>query len=202
MGVIRSEKSRVLKPFYKVRSRRVGTPVTPFFWLGAIMGFSGVGSFFIPEILTSSFNTQTLTGVLFAFIGTLLFSFGSIVSIKLSSHGISPFTANCYAMLYGSAFLLALILFSGSNFTFDTSPSYWLSLLYLAIPASVFGFTLYLRLVNIIGAGYASYALVLTPLAALLLSSIFESFEWIFYSLIGVILVITGYKTSQIKRNH
>mgnify|MGYP003953201153 CR=1 FL=1 len=74
------------------------------------------------------------------------------------------------------------------------------SLLYLAIPASVLGFTCYLILVDRLGASNAAYILVITPIVALTASAIFEDYHWSIYSTIGLFMVIIGNLLTQRKK--
>ncbi len=67
-----------------------------------------------------------------------------------------------------------------------------ISLLYLSLVASVIGFGVYLKLVGNIGADKASYVNIFTPTIALLLSTLFENYQWSLIGLVGVILIIIG----------
>ena len=95
-------------------------------------------------------------------------------------------------MAYGAAFTLAVALVRGVPFAFDPRPAYVLSLLYLAVFASVFGFGCYLTLLGRIGADRAAYASVVFPVVALGLSSLFEGFQWTILALAGVALIVLG----------
>ncbi|MDP7445529.1 MAG: EamA family transporter, partial [Candidatus Poseidoniia archaeon] len=78
------------------------------------------------------------------------------------------------------------------QFGFDISYSYVVSLIYLALIASVLGFGSYLKLVGNIGADKASYVNIFTPVIALLLSTLFEDYQWSWVGLVGVVLIIIG----------
>ena len=67
-----------------------------------------------------------------------------------------------------------------------------LSLLYLAVFATVAGFWTYLTLIGRIGPGRAAYATVLFPIVALALSTWFEDFQWTALAAAGVVLVLVG----------
>ena len=67
-----------------------------------------------------------------------------------------------------------------------------LSLVYLALFASVFGFGAYLTLLQRIGADRAAYSSVLFPLVALALSTLVEGYRWTPLAAIGVALVLAG----------
>ena len=95
-------------------------------------------------------------------------------------------------MLYGSLILVTYISFSDISFSFSTSYSYVASLIYLALVASVVGFGVYLKLVGNIGADKASYVNIFTPTIALLLSTLFEDYQWSLIGFVGVTLIIIG----------
>ena len=80
----------------------------------------------------------------------------------------------------------------GSDFTPSVTPGWYAGLVWLAIFASVVAFSSYLTLVGRIGPGRAGYATVLFPVLALLLSTLFEDFNWQISSLAGLLLVMAG----------
>jgi drug/metabolite transporter (DMT)-like permease len=170
------------------------------FWIGAILGLVGISLLFTGDLLKTDWSQDTLFGLLFALLGTWCFSIGNMLSIRNTKHNIKPFTANSYAMVYGCATLLFIILIRGLSFEFSVSPQYLGSLLYLAIPASVLGFTFYLILVDRLGASNAAYILVLTPIVALSASAVFEDYHWTLYSTLGLVLVILGNVLTQRKK--
>ena len=67
-----------------------------------------------------------------------------------------------------------------------------LGLIWLALVSSVMTFAAYLSLIGRIGASRASYATVIFPVFALLISSIFESYTWSGLAFLGLGLVICG----------
>ena len=95
-------------------------------------------------------------------------------------------------MIYGSAWLAFLALVSGQAFTFDSRAPYVLSLLGLAVFASVVAFACYVTLLGRIGPGRAAYAMVMFPVGALALSWAFEGYQWTVPATIGVGLTIVG----------
>ena len=176
------------------------TPTSANFWLGVLVGLSGISLLFAGELIQTSWSAQTLTGLGFALAGTWFFSIGNMLSIRNSRNNVQPFTATSYAMLYGCLALLIIILVKGLEFKLNTEIKYLASLLYLAVPASVIGFTAYLVLVDRIGANSASYLLVITPIVALIVSSFYESYQWTHYSSIGLVLVVLGNIFTQWKK--
>ncbi|WP_028862827.1 DMT family transporter [Psychromonas aquimarina] len=181
------------KLFYK-------TPTSPNFWLGAAVGLTGVSLLFAGDLMQTDWSVQVLIGLAYALAGTWCFSMGNMISIRNSRSSIQPFTATSYAMLYGCIALFALITCKGLPFAVSSSPLYLGSLFYLAVPASVIGFTVYLVLVDRIGANSAAYLLVITPIVALLVSSVYEDYQWTVYSSAGLLSVLFGSFLTQYKK--
>jgi drug/metabolite transporter (DMT)-like permease len=99
---------------------------------------------------------------------------------------------NAYGMAYGALATLLVALVRRVPFTFDPSPGYVLSLLYLAVFGSVIAFGTYLTLIGRIGVDRAAYIGVVFPLVALLLSMMFEGLSLGALGLAGVLLVAFG----------
>ena len=187
--------------FNAVHSRLFyGTQTNANFWFGAVLGLMGISLLFAGDLLTTNWSSDTLLGLMFSSIGTWCFSIGNMLSIRNTKHNVAPFTANCYAMFYGCGALLLIIWGRGLSFEFSMTTQYVGSLMYLAIPASVLGFTCYLMLVDKLGASNAAYILVLTPIVALSASAIYENYQWTSYSTLGLVLVMLGNVLIQRKR--
>ncbi len=110
----------------------------------------------------------------------------------MQSLGLTPWLTNTWAMLIGSTILGVGALALGMPFTFEPTTRYVASLLYLAIPGSVIGFTAYLLLVGRIGPDRAAYSTVLFPVVALTLSTMYEGYQWSALAFAGLLLVLGG----------
>ncbi|NMH64824.1 DMT family transporter [Shewanella salipaludis] len=181
------------KLFYRI-------DVSANFWPGMFIGLAGIGLLFGADLAITHWSSQVLLGLGFSLAGTWFFSMGNMISMRNSRNSIQPFTATSYAMAYGCLALLLIIAAKGLSLELDWQPQYVASLLYLAIPASVIGFTVYLMLVDRMGANNAAYLLLITPVIALLVSSLFEGYRWTWYSSLGLMLVLTGNLLTQRKQ--
>ncbi|ATH77179.1 MULTISPECIES: DMT family transporter [Halomonadaceae] len=159
---------------------------------GMFFGVAGIILLFWRELTQQIFGADLFTGILFALLGTLIFSFGNMISIRNSSKGITPLTSNGYSMGYGALILLLAVILTGTPFKFSFTYQYILSLLYLSAFASVLGFTIYLTLVNKIGINKAAYCMVAFPVVAILISTLFEDFHWDPTTFSGVGVIIFG----------
>jgi drug/metabolite transporter (DMT)-like permease len=80
----------------------------------------------------------------------------------------------------------------GGELIMDWSPDYLGPMLYLTIFGSILAFGCYMLLIGRIGADYAAYVMLLVPVLALLLSTIFEGYHWRMNNIFGIILVLMG----------
>jgi drug/metabolite transporter (DMT)-like permease len=95
-------------------------------------------------------------------------------------------------MSYGAVIIGMVAFLSGKTFTFEMTPAYIISLVYLAVFGSVIAFGCYLTLIGRIGADRAAYSTLLFPLVALGLSTVFEGYQWSPAAFFGMALIITG----------
>ncbi|WP_323844888.1 DMT family transporter [Microbulbifer magnicolonia] len=164
----------------------------PAIYIAATLGIAGLVLLFWDSIAGGHFDRGAALGLGLALLGTYFFSLGNMISVRHSRRGLKPWTSNAYAMIYGALILLACVIATDTEWKMDTRPIYVGSLLYLAIPGSILGFTAYLTLVGRIGANRAAYATVLFPLVALTLSTWFEGYRWTVMSFAGLLLVLLG----------
>ena len=162
--------------------------------IGAVVGIAGLSVIFSNEISSADWSLESgvVKGFLWMLLATFFASIGMLLSGQFQARKMPLVQSNAFSMLYGSLILVSYIAVSDVSFSFNTSYSYVLSLVYLALIASVIGFGVYLKLVGNIGADKASYVNIFTPTIALLLSTLFENYEWSWVGLIGVLLIIIG----------
>ena len=162
--------------------------------VGAVVGIAGLSIIFSNEISSADWSLESgvIKGFLWMLLATFFASIGMLLSGQFQARKMPLVQSNAFSMLYGSLILVFYIAVSDVSFSFNTSYSYVISLVYLALIASVIGFGVYLKLVGNIGADKASYVNIFTPTIALLLSTLFENYEWSWVGLIGVLLIIIG----------
>jgi drug/metabolite transporter (DMT)-like permease len=169
-----------------------GKPIAGRIYLGAVIGIIGIGALFWFDLRAFDLSSDSVWGLGLALGGTLVASLGNMVSVRNSSKGIGVMQGNAWGMLYGSMLLIAYTLFNGTTFSVDWSVSYLSSLAYLSVFGTVIAFACYFALLKDIGPEKASYAIVLFPVVAVILSTIFEGFEWHMNTVIGFVLVLLG----------
>ena len=166
------------------------TPVNRRTALGAALGVGGVTLLFWREL--AGMQTDALRGILFGLAATVFASGGNLLAVRNQRRGIPLLPGVAWGMTYGALTIAIVAALNDIVWTFDPRPGYVLSLLYLAAFGSVIAFAAYLTLLGKIGAARAGYVGVAVPVVALLLSTVFEHYEWTLPALAGAALCIAG----------
>ena len=124
--------------------------------------------------------------------GTVSFSLGGLVAARNQAAGLSVRGTTAWAMTYGTVLLSLFVVARGARFTFDPSFAYVGSLAFLAVVGSVVAFACYFALLERIGPERSAYATVLFPVVALVVSTLFEGYQWTAMALVGVALTLAG----------
>ncbi len=167
-----------------------GTRITARVYLGAGLGLVGLVALFWHDLLAGGDNS--LLGLALVLSGALLASLGNMASVRNSRAGMNIFAVNAWGMLYGTIVLAVVVIATGAGFNASWQPAYTASLLYLAVFGTVIAFATYYVLLNDMGPEKASYAIVLFPVVAVVLSSFFEGFVWSANTVLGFVLVLLG----------
>jgi len=160
--------------------------------IGAGFGIAGIAAIFWAEVSDVGDNADTWRGLWMCLLATWFASIGNIISARNQKNNIPVIQTNAWGMAYGSLIMAVFAFFSGVSFNYDSTISYSLSLLYLAIFGSILAIGSYLTLIGRIGADKAAYAAVLFPVIALGLSTLFEDYQWTMRALFGFTLVLLG----------
>jgi drug/metabolite transporter (DMT)-like permease len=158
----------------------------------SLIGFIGIALVFKDQLFGFTFSNVESFALLLAGVSAVTASFGNITSAYNQKNKLPVIQTNAFGMLYGSLLMLLLALVTRKSFNFDFSLPYLSSLLYLAVFGSIIAFSSYLSLLGKIGADKAAYVTLVFPIIALILSTIFESYLWDVYAIIGVILITSG----------
>ncbi|HLQ25162.1 MAG TPA: EamA family transporter [Acidiferrobacterales bacterium] len=168
------------------------TPLRPAALIGAALGVLGVAMVFAPELTIFSKDGSGMLGLGYGLAATLCASLGNITAARNQRHGLPVVQQNAFGMLYGALLVTLFALLTGERFVFESTVSYILSLLYLALFGSVLAFGGYLTLLGRIGADRAGYVSVAIPIVAVLLSTLFEGFRWHPATVLGIALCVLG----------
>lgn len=169
-----------------------GQKITPRIALGATMGTAGIVLLFAPQIIGVTFDHASAVGLAFCICGTLCFCMGNLFSGDSQKRGISVISASAWGMAYGTVWAGLVSSALGRAFIVEWTFTYWFALIYLALIASVVAFYSYLTLLGRIGAGRVGYATVIFPVFALMISTVFEHYQWNFTAAAGAVLALAG----------
>ncbi|MDD9300989.1 MAG: DMT family transporter [Desulfobacter sp.] len=159
---------------------------------GALAGILGICLIFMPEIQGFSPGDKGMTGIGLGVASVLLSSFGNIVSARNTREKIPIIQANAFGMTYGTLTLTLIALCLGKDFGVSFSLSYTTSLVFLSVFGSIVAFGTYLTLVGSLGPDKASYAIMVVPVVALVISSFVENYAWTLSGITGLGLVLGG----------
>ncbi|MBS3797066.1 DMT family transporter [Pseudoalteromonas sp. BDTF-M6] len=170
-----------------------GKPIAKRIYFGALLGIVGIVILFWPAIATLDLSNELLIGLLLCLAGTLVASIGNMVSVRNSHAQVGVLQGNAWGMLYSALGLAFFVLLSDVSWDFSTAGmGYWVSLLYLSTFGTVIAFACYFVLLKNIGPEKASYVIVLFPLVAVILSTLFEGFVWQLNTVYGFVFVLLG----------
>lgn len=158
--------------------------------LSGLGGVIGIAVIFTPEIERVSLGDESLQAVLLCFLGTCLASLGNIVAARNMRERLPALQCNMMSMLYGTLVLYVASLILGFPIEIEWNTRYLGSLIYLSVVGSVLAFWLYVTLIGEIGPSKAGYIALLTPIVALVISAMFEGYQWTWYATVGVMLVL------------
>lgn len=169
-----------------------GTPMTGRIALGSALGVVGIALVFFPEIAHLRGGGQPVMGAIFTALAVIVSSMGSLVAHRNHEAQLPLWQTMAWGMLYGAAFSLVVTLGLGRSLAFEATAGYVLSLLYLAILGSIIAFAGYLTLLRRIGAARSGYIGVMVPIVALVISSLFERFDWHPLTFAGIAVSVAG----------
>ena len=160
--------------------------------IGGIIGLSGICMLFYPELTKLDSSTGAIKGALFALVAVFTASLGNILATRNGNAGISVWAINAWGTFYGTVVLMIIALLTGATFAYDNSFEYTASLVYLSTFGTILAFGAYIKLLILIGPEKASYSGLLIPFVAIILSTIFEDYQWTGLAVIGFLLAAFG----------
>ncbi|WP_323756400.1 DMT family transporter [Roseivirga sp.] len=161
-------------------------------FIGALFGVLGTMVIFKRELMAFTTADESFTGLILCVSSVIIASLGNVTSGYNSKLKIPVMQSTAFAMLYGAITMLIVAIALNRPFTIDWSVPYIFSLIYLVIFGSIIAFNMYLTLISKIGAGKAAYTIVVVPVVAVVISTIFEGFVISEYTIIGMLMLIVG----------
>jgi drug/metabolite transporter (DMT)-like permease len=169
-----------------------GTPMTARMAAGSLMGIAGITLVFWPEFARLGLGKDVVLGATYTILAVLVSQVGSLMAHRHRDARLPLWATMAWGMFYGALCALAFTFGAGESLTFEPSVAYVGSLLYLSVFGSIAAFACYLTLLNRIGVAKSGYVGVMTPIVALVVSGLFEGFQWQALTVLGIGVSVAG----------
>ncbi|WP_242008301.1 DMT family transporter [Sphingomonas ginsenosidivorax] len=163
------------------------------FIVGSTVAMAGVALLFVNEARVDPHgSTSALIGIGFTLCAVLSASTANVMQGTESARRYPMATMLAVAMLIGAAMDAAYAWGTAGPPVIEMRLGYLVGVLYLGVFASAIAFTLYFSVIRVIGPAKAAYSGVLTPVIAMLLSTVFEGYRWSTLAAAGAVLAGIG----------
>jgi drug/metabolite transporter (DMT)-like permease len=171
----------------------LGQRLTPRFLLGSLVALAGVGLLIVNEARGDvSTSGQTWLGLLLTVLGVLSASVANVMQGAQRAKTLPILALIAWGMVWGMAFDAAFALLTVGPPVIEHRFVYWLGTAYLGLFASSLAFACYFSVIRAVGPGPAAYSSVLTPVLAMILSTMFEGYRWTGLAIGGGLLAFAG----------
>ena len=171
----------------------LGNPISGRFYLGSAVALGGIAMLIAQQArVDASSGWDTILGVSLTLLGALSASVSNVMQATKQARALPMATLLAWGMLWG-ALIDAAIAFATTGYPIvEPRWTYAAGTLYLAVFASSIAFTAYFTALRAIGPARAAYSSVITPVIAMLLSTLFEGYRWTWLAAGGGALAAVG----------
>lgn len=166
------------------------------FIIGTLLAFLGMALLFkddlLPLVTGAGAGGAAPLGIVLTLAGTLCASAGNLLQASPRAGRLNGAALIVWAMASGALIdALAALLLTGPP-QIDPRPAYWLATLFLALFGSAVAFPIYLAVIRAIGPARAAYSGVVTPVVAMIFSTLLEGYRWTPWSIAGSVVAVAG----------
>ncbi|WBO22271.1 DMT family transporter [Sphingomonas abietis] len=167
------------------------------FLIGSAVAMIGVALLFAQEMHVAAAGAALSRhalwiGIGWSLAGVLFSSIANVMQAAPQARAIPVATLIAWGMAWGGVFDAGTAWWMDGPPVIDPHPAYWLGTLYLGLIGSALAFSCYFVVIRAIGPGRAAYSSVLSPVLAMLLSTLFEGYRWSIPAAVGGVLSIVG----------
>ncbi|MBV7258458.1 DMT family transporter [Erythrobacter crassostrea] len=174
----------------------LGERVQSGFLFGSLIAIIGVSFLLVHEWQSNPdagvVGGNVALGIALAMFGIIAASVANVIQANPTGRAVPMVSLLAWAMLYGMLVDLGFALLTAGPPPLPTNGSYWAGIVYLALIGSVITFPLHYNLVREIGAGRTAYNSILTISVAMLISTLFEGYQWTALTIGGMVLAVIG----------
>lgn len=168
-------------------------PLSARFLLGSLVAVGGVGMLIAQEVRADSASASaTILGVALTILGVLSASVANIMQGTAQGKALPMASTLAWGMLWGTGMNAVLALVLNGAPVFEWTPTYIGGVVYLGVFASAVAFTCYFSVIRDVGPARAAYSSVLTPIIAMIISTIVEDYRWSWLAAAGGIVALSG----------
>lgn len=170
----------------------LGEAITARFIIGSSIALGGIGLLLLNEAHVAPLGGNVALGTGLALIAMLAASIANVIQAGKTGKSVPLVSLLAWSMLYGT------LIDAGLAWSFEGPPvvpasqAYWFGTAWLAIVGSVVTFPIYYNLVRKLGAGRAAYNGVLVVVIAMVISTLFENYQWTMLAASGAVLATIG----------
>lgn len=169
------------------------TQLSSRFLTGSAVAMAGVALLIVQEMRADPAGIEaTVLGVVLTVLGVLSASVANIMQGSERARAMPMASMLAWAMLWGGLMNAAFAWPTVGPPVFEARPSYLLGTAYLGVFASAVAFTCYFAVIRAVGPAQAAYSSVLTPILAMLLSTLFEDYRWSLLAAAGGVVALAG----------
>lgn len=170
----------------------LGLRATPRFYFGSLVAIAGIVLLFINEYRQGGGGDSVLPGIGLTLLGVLSASSANILQATRRAQEMPMASMLAWGMTWGTLANALWAWFSVGPPTIAWSAIYIGGVLYLGIAASAVAFMAYFSVIRMIGPGPAAYSGIITPVIAMVISTLFEHYHWTAIAAGGGALAMTG----------
>ncbi len=168
-------------------------PLSRQFLVGSLVAVIGVGMLIAQEVRADSASaTATILGTVFTILGVLSASVANIMQGTAQGKALPMASTLAWGMLWGTGMNAVLALVLTGAPVMEWTPAYIGGVIYLGVFASAVAFTCYFSVIRSVGPARAAYSGVLTPIIAMIISTVVEDYRWSWLAAAGGVVALAG----------
>ncbi len=162
------------------------------FFLGAGVAMAGIAMLLIEEYRAAPPGGNVGLGIVLVLMGVFCASVGNVIQASERAKALPVASLLAWGMLWGTLINTAWAAATAGPPVIYTRPGYIAGVLYLGVFASAIAFLTYFSVIRQVGPANAAYSGILTPVIAMILSTIYEGYHWTLLAAAGSVLALAG----------
>ena len=170
----------------------LGAALTRRFLAGSAIALAGIALLMLHEYRIAPPNSGVTTGVLLVTGAIFSVSIGNLLQATQTARAVPVVSLMAWGMIWGVVASGVYAIISVGAPVLDPRPAYLAGIAYLGLVGSALTFPLYSQLIRDWGPGPAAYNGVAVPVVAMILSTLFEGYQWSLLAGGGAVLAMAG----------